>query len=95
MPRAKFETDQQYEKRNLYTFAYGITSGSTDSTGSLVVSYALASTPNHVSITPVGTSQVFFTITNMTPTGSTFRLFGTGSGALTSTPVTASWSARV
>jgi hypothetical protein len=95
MPRAKFETDQQYERRNLYTIAYGVTSGSTDNTGSLVINYSLASAPNYLSATVLGTTQAFFTITNMTATGSTLRLFGTGSGALLSTAVTASWLARV
>jgi hypothetical protein len=95
MPRAKFETDDQFARRNSQLTAHGITSGTTDNTGSLVITYALATTPNFVGANVYGTTQGFFTVTNMTSTGSTLRLFGTGSGALTSTAITASWIARV
>jgi len=40
-------------------------------------------------------TQAFFATTNMTATGYTPRLFGTGSGALLSTAATAYWTVGV
>ncbi len=100
--RSKFETDQQYTQRNLLTFANGLTSGSTDNSGSLVISYLLAESPRTVIANSVfkgqaGTSnQYFITVATTSPTGSTLRFFGTGSGYIAaSIGVTASWAAWV
>lgn len=102
MPRAKFETDQQYAARNLATTARGQTSGTTDNSGSLVINYYLASEPTTVIANPVfrGQSvsqpQYSITVVNMNATGSTLRFYGTGSGLIAaSTAVTASWYAQV
>lgn len=100
--RSKFETDQQYTQRNLLTFANGITSGSTDNSGSLVISYSLADAPKTVvansvfkGLTPA-TNQYYITVANTSATGSTLRFFGTGSGLLpASIGVTASWAVWV
>lgn len=102
MPRSKFETDQQFYTRNSALFAYGTTSGSTDNSGSIVVSYTLASAPRAIIANSVFTGQSVaqpqysITIANMNSTGSTLRFYGTGSGLVAaSTGVTASWAAWV
>lgn len=101
MSREKFETDQQYSQRNLLTFANGLTSGSTDNSGSLVVNYLLSDAPRTVIANSVfkGASvsipQYSITIVNTSPTGSTLRFYGTGSSFAASANVTASWAAWV
>jgi hypothetical protein len=100
--RSKFETDQQFTQRNLLTFANGLTSGSTDNSGSLVINYLLADAPRSVVANSVfkgltaATNQYYITVANTSATGSTLRFFGTGSGLLpASIGVTASWAAWV
>jgi len=100
--RAKFETDQQYAVRNNALFAHGVSSGSTDNSGSLVITYSLASTPRTVIANSVylgqtnNLPQYSITVTNMNATGSTLRFYGTGSGFIgNATGVTASWAAWV
>lgn len=100
--RSKFETDQQYTQRNLLTFANGLTSGSTDNSGSLVINYTLSDAPRTVIANSVfkgqagATNQYYITIANTNATGSTLRFFGTGSGYIAaSIGVTASWAAWV
>lgn len=100
--RSKFETDQQYAQRNLATFASGISSGSTDNSGSLVITHSLAAAPRTVIANSVfmgqtaATNQYYITVANTNATGSTLRFFGTGSGLLpASIGVTASWAAWV
>lgn len=102
MPRSRIETDQQYAVRNLSTTARGLTSGTTDNSGSLVINYNLVDTPNVVIANPVfrGQSvtvpQYSITVVNMSPTGSTLRFYGTGSGLVANgTAVSASWAAWV
>lgn len=94
MPKSKFDTWQNYANQS-NTFAYGVTSGSTDTTGSLVINYTLAAAPRVFIATPQTTNQWFTTTTNLTATGSTVRFFSTGSGNIGSTGVTASWLAWV
>lgn len=102
MPRAKFETDQQYALRNSALTARGQTSGTTDNSGSLVINYYLASEPTTVLANSVfrgqsvAQAQYSITVVNMSSTGSTLRFYGTGSGLVAaSTPVTASWYVQV
>jgi len=100
--RSKFETDQQYAQRNLAIFANGITSGSTDNSGSLVITHSLSDAPRTVIANSVfkgqagATNQYYITVANTNATGSTLRFFGTGSGYIAaSIGVTASWAAWV
>lgn len=94
MPKAKFDTWQNYALQSS-TFANGITSGSTDNTGSLVINYTLSDRPRTFVVTNVGTTPYFYTITNSTASGSTVRCFSSASSAIVSTGVTASWLAFV
>lgn len=94
MPKAKFETWQNYDRQSAI-FANGITSGSTDTTGSLVINYTLSTAPRTFVVTNVGTTPYFYTITNSTASGSTVRCFSSASSAIVSTGVTASWLAFV
>lgn len=100
MPRQKFQPHEQYDQQTAI-FAYGITSGSTDNSGSLVITHSLAAAPRTVianSIfqgTSVATPQYSITVVNMNQTGSTLRFYGTGSGLVNAAAVTASWAAWV
>lgn len=102
MARAKFETDQQFLNRTANLFAKGLTSGTTDNSGSLVVTHSLASAPTIVLANSVfeGVSvtaaQYSITVVNRNASGSTLRFYGTGSGVVANgTAVTASWAAWV
>lgn len=102
MPRTKFETDQQYSTRNESLFAFGLTSGSTDNSGSLTITHSLARAPRVVVAnsvfdgSSVATPQYSITVVNRNASGSTLRFYGTGSGLVAaSTNVTASWVAYV
>lgn len=101
MPRAKFQPQQQYDATQL-TFAYGLASGSTDNSGSLVITHSMVSAPRVVVANSVfmgqsvATAQYSITVVNTNATGSTLRFYGTGSGLIAnSTAVTASWAAWV
>lgn len=101
MPRAKFQPYQQYDGQNA-VFAYGRTAGTTDNSGSLVVTHSLSAAPAVVIANSVqtglsvATAQYTITVVNTNQTGSTLRFYGTGSGLIAnSTAVTASWAAWV
>jgi len=101
MPRAKFQPYQQYDFQTAI-FAKGVTSGTTDNSGSLVVTHSLASAPTTVIANPVfegqsvATAQYSITVVNRNASGSTLRFYGTGSGLVANgTAVTASWVAWV
>lgn len=100
MAKAKFEPWQVQLTRESSSFAYGITSGSTDNSGSLVITHSLVSAPRTVIANQVFTGQSVaganytITVVNMNSSGSTLRFYGTGSGLIAnSTGVTASWAA--
>lgn len=102
MPRTKFETDQQFFNRTANIFARGLTAGTTDNSGSLVVTHSLASAPTTIIANSVfeGASvagaQYSITVVNRNASGSTLRFYGTGSGLVANgTAVTASWAAWV
>lgn len=102
MPRAKFETDQQYAVRNSSLFAFGLATGTTDNSGSLVITHSLASAPRAVVANSVfegqsvAGAQYSITVVNRAASGSTLRFYGTGSGLIAaSTAVSASWIAFV
>lgn len=100
MPRTKLETWQNYAARAEQTFANGLTAGTTDVSGSLVVTHSLASAPRTVIATALNSGAetakgYYFTVSNTNATGSTLRMFASGSGAAASIAVTASWVAWV
>jgi hypothetical protein len=100
MSRSRIETDQQYEQKNS-VFEYGRTSGTTDNSGSLVITHSLSTAPTTVIANSVflgasvSTSQYSITVVNMNASGSTLRFYGTGSSFAASANVTASWAAWV
>jgi hypothetical protein len=100
MPRTKFETDQQFAEKNSI-FEYGRTNGTTDNSGSLVITHSLSSAPTTVIANSVflgasvSTPQYSITVVNMNASGSTLRFYGTGSSFAASANVTASWAAWV
>lgn len=94
MAKSKIDTWQNYGLRDAI-FANGVTSGSTDTTGSLVINYTLTAAPRTFLVNNIGTSGYFYTVTNLTATGSTVRCYSSASAAIVSTGVTASWAAFV
>jgi hypothetical protein len=95
MAKSRIETDQQYFVKNNLQFANGITSGSTDATGSLVIPYNLQAPARTIIANNIGTQQYYITVTNMNTSGSTLRFYSTGSGFIGIQAVTASWAAWV
>jgi len=101
MPRAKFQPYQQFDYQTA-VFAKGLTSGSTDNSGSIVITHSLISAPSVVIANSVNygssttTPQYSITVVNTNASGSTLRFYATGSGFVpASTGVTASWAAWV
>lgn len=100
MPKQRIETGQNYTANNELLFAYGRTLGTTDVSGSLVITHKLASAPSVVLATAINSGAetakgYYFTLANTNATGSTLRMFASGSGAAASIAVTASWAAWV
>jgi len=100
MPKSRIETGQNYTANNELLFAYGRTAGTTDVSGSLVIAHKLASAPTTVLANALNSGAetakgYYFTVSNFNATGSTLRMFNSGSAAVASTAVTASWAAWV
>lgn len=90
MPRSKFQPQQQFDATQA-SFLTGYVQGACTA-GELIVTHSLSATPRTFIVTPVSSTNLFATVTNLNATGSTVKFFATGSGHVGSGVVSASWA---